>query len=190
VVDCYSGYDGVEDNQPDRYIHPDESGERKIANRFYSALASYLDKEDVTETPTPTPTPTPTETSTPTPTPMVTVTVTPTPTATPIPTPTATPTPTPAPVVITASPTPAAVQVTVAPVATTTFGRRYAIGNPGSFLGTPFGPGGAPTETGRSGAAVAPAVTERPGSRAFGTTPPAGRFVRWYPAARWAAGIT
>ncbi len=77
VVDLYSGYDG-RDRQPggSRYIHPDESGEKKIANRFYSALASYLDKgaapETTTPTPTETPTPTPTETPTPTPTPTET----------------------------------------------------------------------------------------------------------------------
>ena len=44
VVDLASGYDGRADNQADRYIHPDESGEKKIANRFYSAIASYLEK--------------------------------------------------------------------------------------------------------------------------------------------------
>jgi hypothetical protein len=35
-----------------------------------------------------------------------------------------------------------------------------------------------------------PVATLKPGSRAYGITPPAGRFIRWYPAARWAAGIT
>jgi lysophospholipase L1-like esterase len=43
VVDLASGYDGRADNQADRYIHPDESGEKKIANKFYSAIATYLE---------------------------------------------------------------------------------------------------------------------------------------------------
>ena len=56
VVDLYSGYDGRADNQAGRYIHPDESGERKIADRFYAAITPYLSKGG-TSTPTPTPTP-------------------------------------------------------------------------------------------------------------------------------------
>ncbi|MEN6342661.1 MAG: SGNH/GDSL hydrolase family protein [Methanospirillum sp.] len=190
VVDLYSGYDGRDDNQASRYIHPDESGEKKIANRFYSALASYLDKSDVTETPTPTPTPT----ATPTPTP--TVTETPTPTATETPTPTATPSPTPAAAIVqpvtalTAASTP--VPTTVAPAATSTtrtFGRHYAIGNPGSFLGTRFGSTGTATVPRGSSSTISTDATLKPGSRAYGITPPAGKFVRWYPEARWAAGL-
>ena len=54
VVDLYSGYDGRADNQAPRYIHPDESGERKIADRFYAAITPYLSKgTPVTTTPTP-----------------------------------------------------------------------------------------------------------------------------------------
>lgn len=174
VVDLYSGYDGRADNQASRYIHPDESGEKKIANKFYSALASYLDKGAVTETPTPTPTVTPTETPTPTPTP----TATPTPTTTPLPI-----------AVITASATPAPVPATIAPAVQPTFGRRYAIGNPGSFLGTRFGANGTATGPGGSTSVTGTGATLKPGSRAYGITPPAGKFVRWYPAARWAAGI-
>jgi lysophospholipase L1-like esterase len=186
VVDLYSGYDGREDNQADRYIHPDESGEKKIANRFYSAIASYLEKGDVTETPTPTPTPT--ETATPTPTPTATPTPTPTPTETATPTPTPMPTPV---AVITASATPTTVPVTIAPAATTTFsfGRRYAIGNPGSFLGSRFGTNGTAASSGGSRSATVAEATLKPGSRAYGLAPPAGKFVRWYPEARWAAGI-
>jgi hypothetical protein len=167
VVDLYSGYDGREDNQADRYLHPDESGEKKIANRFYSAIASYLEKGDVTETPTPTPTPT--ETATPTPTPMPTTVA-----------------------VITASATPTSVPVTIAPAATTTFsfGRRYAIGNPGSFLGSRFGTNGTSAGSGSSRSATVTEATLKPGSRAYGLTPPAGKFVRWYPEARWAAGLS
>ncbi len=78
VVDLYSGYDGRADNQAPRYIHPDESGEKKIADRWYAAIRSYLMKGTTTETETPTPIPTVTETLTPT----LTVTKTPTPTAT------------------------------------------------------------------------------------------------------------
>ena len=33
-------------------------------------------------------------------------------------------------------------------------------------------------------------ATLKPGGRAYGLTPPAGKFVRWYPAARWAAGMS
>ena len=68
------------------------------------------------------------------------------------------------------------------------WGKRYAVGNPGSYLGA------------RSGANVTARVTVRPraatgtdikpGSRSYGIAPPAARsFARWYPAARWAAGI-
>ena len=102
--------------------------------------------ETVTETPTPTPTPTadahadgdarPTDTHA---------------DGDADPTPTPTPTPTPAPVaVVTASATPTPVPVTIAPAATPTWGRRYAIGDPGSFLGTKFGPNGTATGTGGS----------------------------------------
>lgn len=178
VVDCYSGYDGRADNQADRYIHPDESGEKKIAGRFYSAIASYLEKGEVpeeSETPTPTPTATPTPTTTPTPTP--TETATPTPTATPEIVVTAVATPTPAPT------------ATVAPTPTVTFGKRYAIGDPGSYLSTKFGSNSSTTGTGGPAAAVTTEATLKPGSRAYGITPPKGQFIRWYPAARWAAGI-
>ena len=55
VVDLYSGFDGRADNQAPRYIHPDESGERKIADRFYAAITPYLSKgTPVTTAPTPT----------------------------------------------------------------------------------------------------------------------------------------
>lgn len=68
-------------------------------------------------------------------------------------------------------------------------GKRYAIGNPGSFIGTRFGSGGTSTDTGGSRTVTGPEATLKPGSRAYGITPPAGKFVRWYPAARWKAGI-
>ena len=185
VVDLYSGYDGRADNQASRYIHPDESGEKKIAARFYSAIASYLDKgemPDVTETATETPTPTPTPTATPTPTP--TPTATPTPTPTPVATPEPTPEPTPV-VTPVATPTP----MPVAPTAQITYGKRYAIGDPGAFLGTKFGSNGSATGTGGPSAVTTAEPTLKPGSRAYGITPPKGMFIRWYPAARWAAGL-
>lgn len=211
VVDLFSGYDGRDDNQADRYIHPDESGEKKIANRFFSAIASYLDKGDVpdetktptvtptpTETSTPTATPTPSETPTPTGTPTPSPTVTPMPTETPTPTETATPTttmthapspslePTP---VVTASPTPTIVVVTSAPTQVFPVGKRYVIGDPGKYLGTRFGSTGSATVADGSRTAVTIEPTLKPGSRAYGLKPPEGRFIRWYPAVRWAAGI-
>jgi hypothetical protein len=83
------------------------------------------------------------------------------------------------------------VPVTIAPGTqpTFSFGKRYAISDPGSFIGTRFGVGGTGTATPgpRSVSEIEP--TLKPGSRAYGLKPPAGRFIRWYPAARWAAGI-
>ncbi len=80
---------------------------------------------------------------------------------------------------------PAPVPATPAPA----FGpvKRYAVGDPGSFLDARAGAGDAPTPA--PTAAVTPAPALKPGSRAYGLVPPAGVFVRWYPAARWKAGI-
>ncbi len=79
----------------------------------------------------------------------------------------------------------------IAPGVQPTFGvgKRYAIGNPGSFIGTRFGSGGTPADSGGPRAVTEPEATLKPGSRAYGITPPAGKFIRWYPAARWKAGI-
>ncbi len=68
-------------------------------------------------------------------------------------------------------------------------GKRYAIGNPGSFLGTRFGTGGLPSQPRAPRTITADGTVLKPGSVSFGITPPKGQFVRWYPAARWAAGI-
>jgi hypothetical protein len=87
-----------------------------------------------------------------------------------------------------ATPTPAPT-ATVAPTTTITFGKHYAIGDPGSYLGSKFGSNSSPTGTGGPAAAVTTEATLKPGSRAYGITPPKGQFIRWYPAARWAAGI-
>jgi hypothetical protein len=78
----------------------------------------------------------------------------------------------------------------IVPGAQPTFspGKRYAIGNPGSYIGTRFSIGGTQPGTGsRTVTTIEP--TLKPGSRAYGLKPPAGRFIRWYPEARWKAGI-
>jgi hypothetical protein len=116
------------------------------------------------------------------------------PTTIPTPPPTAPPTPVPIttvpPVVTTLAPI---TQPVVQPVSTIsaarTWGKRYAVGNPGTFLGSRSATGTAPTGTStRRVATVGP--TLKPGSVSRGVTPPpTGSFVRWYPAARWAAGI-
>ncbi len=69
------------------------------------------------------------------------------------------------------------------------FGKRYAVGNPGSFLGTKYGSGGTSTDTKGSRRVTTTDAVLKPGSRSYGLTPPKGQFVRWYPAARWGAGI-
>jgi hypothetical protein len=83
------------------------------------------------------------------------------------------------------------VPVTLAPGVQPTFGygKRYAIGNPGSFIGTRFGVGGTGNTTTGSRSVSGIEPTLKPGSRAYGLRPPAGKFIRWYPEARWAAGI-
>lgn len=65
--------------------------------------------------------------------------------------------------------------------------KRYAVGDPGSFLDARAGSGDAPTPA--PTAVVTPGPALKPGSRAYGLVPPSGGFVRWYPAARWKAGI-
>lgn len=70
VVDMFAGYDGVADNQAPLGIHPDESGEQKIASRWYAALRPFLGAGSM---PTPTPSPTPTATRTPSATPTATI---------------------------------------------------------------------------------------------------------------------
>ncbi|MEN6516976.1 MAG: hypothetical protein ABFC38_02150 [Methanospirillum sp.] len=79
----------------------------------------------------------------------------------------------------------------IAPGVQPTFGvgKRYAIGNPGSFIGTRFGSGGTAVDTGGPVSVTEPEATLKPGSRAYGIMPPAGKFIRWYPAARWKAGL-
>ena len=74
LVDHYYGYDGVKDNQPPGYVHPDESGEKKIAKNWYDAVTSYLNGTAPTPTPTPLPTTVPTTLPTTVATPVVTAT--------------------------------------------------------------------------------------------------------------------
>ena len=45
VVDMYTGYDGFSDNQYDG-IHPQTSGEKKMADRWYAALVPLLNNSD------------------------------------------------------------------------------------------------------------------------------------------------
>ena len=52
IVDLYSGYDGLTDNQLPLGVHPNRRGEQKIAAKWYDALVPLLDYT----TPTPTPT--------------------------------------------------------------------------------------------------------------------------------------
>jgi len=101
-----------------------------------------------------------------------------------VPTPTPTPTPTapalpPAMAVTTApqtaSPTPVAI------VTTSPFAKRYVIGG---LAGRTAGPGA--TVAPGSGASVTGAPTAVPSVDPY--VPPTRPFVRWYPAARWAAG--
>lgn len=113
---------------------------------------------------------------------------------------------TPAPVVMVPTPAPVVVTPTLAPITTpqsvvppvagptlnpsSSWGKRYAVGNPGSFLGTRFSTGTAPTGTSGRRTVTTTDTVLKPGSRSYGITPPAsGSFVRWYPAARWQAGI-
>ncbi len=72
VVDQYYGYDGVEDNQAPGFVHPDESGEIKIAKNWYDAITPYLSGALPTPTPTPVPTTVPTTIPTTVATPEVT----------------------------------------------------------------------------------------------------------------------
>lgn len=42
AVDQFSGYDCHDDSQPTIYLHPNDCGDQKIADRFYTALLPYL----------------------------------------------------------------------------------------------------------------------------------------------------
>jgi hypothetical protein len=100
--------------------------------------------------------------------------------------------PTVTPAVTVAVSTPAPVTQPVgAPGSARAWGKRYTVGNPGSFLGTRAGSSTAPAGAGSRRVAAATGTVLKPGSRSYGITPPAaGSFVRRYPAARWKAGTT
>jgi len=156
LVEQFYGYDGAVDNQPPGYIHPNTSGEKKLAKNWYDALVSYLDGK----LPAPSPTPTPTAVPTTVPTTI----------------------PTPEPITIaTTEPTPAVTQPTlVVPSVTTpgqadpgtSFGsRRYVFGGQRQYQwgsGSRSGSGAVATATPRSSAGT--------GSKTF---------VRWYRSDRW-----
>jgi hypothetical protein len=99
------------------------------------------------------------------------------------------PTGTPRPVLLPAAPvSPIGTSSALAPgVKPLPGGKRYAIGTPGAFLGSRFGSGNATAGPGPRTVSAGGTVL-KPGSISFGLAPPKGQFVRWYPAARWAAG--
>ncbi|HIH03579.1 MAG TPA: hypothetical protein HA263_06945 [Methanoregulaceae archaeon] len=161
LVDQYYGYDGVKDNQPPDYVHPGESGEKKIAKNWYDAITPYLSGM----VPTPTPTPIPTAIPTTVPTTVPTTGTTPV-------------------VTMTIATTTATGAISAEP--TSRFGvKRYTIGGMAgssrSGLSTSSG-----TRYSASGSGLG---RLSPGDPANGTKPPSKMFLRWYPAQRWAAGL-
>jgi hypothetical protein len=161
VVDQYYGYDGKEDNQPPSYVHPDESGEMKIAKNWYDAITPYL--RGAVPTPTPIPTTIPTTIPTAVPTPVPTTVETPVVTAT------------------TVAPSTAGI---ISAEPTSRFGiKRYTIGG---MAGTSHG-----SISSSSGARyyASNGKATRLSNSETGTKPPSKMFVRWYPAQRWAAGL-
>ncbi|ETK30874.1 cellulose-binding protein [Microbispora sp. ATCC PTA-5024] len=83
VVDQWTGFSTAADTYDG--VHPNASGDQKMSDRWYPALAALL--SGATPSPSPTPTRTPTPTPSPTPSPTPTRTPTPTPTPSPQPTP-------------------------------------------------------------------------------------------------------
>lgn len=75
VVDQWTGFNAVTDTVDG--VHPNDSGNQKMASKWYAALTPLL----TVTTPTPTPTATPSPSQTPTPTPTPTPSPTPTPTS-------------------------------------------------------------------------------------------------------------
>ncbi|WP_440948961.1 GDSL-type esterase/lipase family protein [Methanosphaerula subterraneus] len=186
AVDLFSGYDCQADSQPSIYLHPNDKGDRKIADRYYAALVPYLSGERKSGSTMPTGVPT---TVTPASEPAGTQQTLPEPTQNPEPQATTFPSPVPAPVtatipaetVQTRTPAPATVSLTVASEAWSPFGgssKQYLIGDQQAFP--------SPASTGWQS-----------GSTAFGSTdlkswknenqyqqssePPAEFFIRWYP---------
>ncbi len=88
----------------------------------------------------------------------------------------------------TGSPLPVPLPTGVPGVTSLQGAKRYAIGDPGSLLGTRFGANGSTALTRMVRTIATTDLVLKPGSVSFGVTPPAsGSFVRWYPAERWAA---
>lgn len=160
VVDQYYGYDGVEDNQPPGFVHPDESGEKKIAKNWYDAITPYL--SGAMPTPTPTPTQVPTIVPTPVLTPVATLIVS-------------------NPVVV----APIATEVVSIEPASRFGIKRYTIGG---MAGSSRG-GLSFTSGSRSSVPGSDQNRLSPGDVANGTKPPTKMFIRWYPANRWASGL-
>jgi len=84
---------------------------------------------------------------------------------------------------VTVQPVPVAVPATPLPTQPTPVsGKRYAVGNPGSFIGARSGGSGSPTWSGAPQTAIAPSVPGINGSRVAGISPLNNHFVRRYPA--------
>ena len=171
LVEQFYGFDGASDTQPPGYVHPNTTGEKKLARNWYDALTTYLD--GMTPTPIPTPTPLPTTIATPIPT-MI-PTLEPTPVETPLPTTIATPGPT---------------QVVTQPTAVITVPSQAATG-PG-FGARRYGVGGARSADGFSRYEWSTGTHESPGSITpsvprYGTETGSRAFVRWYRSERWAS---
>jgi lysophospholipase L1-like esterase len=160
LVDQYYGYDGVKDNQPPEYVHPTESGEKKIAKNWYDAITPYLSGMA----------PTPAPTSVPTTIPTTVPTTLPTTAATPVVTTT------------TAAPT---ATVTIMTEPTGRFGiKRYTIGGMAGSSRS-----GSSIISGTRYVSSSGTGRLSPTDPVNGTKPPSKMFLRWYPAQRWAAGI-
>jgi hypothetical protein len=161
LVDQYYGYDGVKDNQPPGYVHPDESGEKKIAKNWYDAITPYLSGQVSTPAPTPVPTTIPTTVPTATATtvaPQVVITT------------------------VAAQATTGAISIEPA----SRFGtKRYTIGGMAgtSRSGLATAPGSRYYSSGMRSGRLSPADAQN------GTKPPSKLFIRWYPAQRWASGL-
>lgn len=165
-VDQYSGYDGVNDNQAASGVHPAESGEKKLAAKWFTAISQILGGSTATTT---------------------VQTIAPVATATPVQT-VAIQT------VVTAQPV--AVQTTVAPtvaptvtaqsaITSSAFGSSFSLGKQFLLGDTSFiAPTGVTQSSGSSWGSMSAIASRDFSSTASGSlssTPPTQMFVRWYP---------
>jgi lysophospholipase L1-like esterase len=168
-VDQYSGFDGVNDNQASSGIHPDESGEKKLAAKWFSAIRQVLGGSAVTA-----PTAAPTAVATATAVPVQTVAVQTV-------------------AVQTVAAQPMAVQTvaTTAPVqsviTSSSFGSSFGLGKQFVIGDTSFvAPTGVSQSSGSSWGTWSPFnAAPRDFSATASSqslTPPNQMFVRWYPA--------